>query len=170
YLALARGGNAIPLRYSLQDPVADGEQVLEPAIAAAVTEALTDPLARVRLLRGRSPFDIGFPVAVKTGTSSGYRDAWTVGYTAERTVAVWVGNADGSATRGVTGAGGAGPLFADVMRRAMLDVSSRAPLFHRDLLEPVEVCALSGLRPGAQCPDRVMQRFVPDHAPTTGCD
>ncbi|HET6583434.1 MAG TPA: penicillin-binding protein 1C, partial [Nannocystaceae bacterium] len=169
YLAVARGGNAIPLRYSLADAVPDGEQVLEPAIAAAVTEALTDPLARVRLLRGRSPFDIGFPVAVKTGTSSGYRDAWTVGYTAERTVAVWVGNANGDAMVGVTGAGGAGPLFADVMRRAMLDVTSRAPLVAADALELVEVCALSGLRPGSGCHDRVHRKFVPGHVPDEGC-
>src|SRR5262249_27554383 len=39
-----------------------------------------------------------------------------------------------------------------------------------DALQHVEVCALSGLRPGAQCPDRVMQRFVPGHAPHSGCD
>jgi penicillin-binding protein 1C len=169
YVALARGGEAIALRVVASETAPVGTRVIDPAIAAAVTEMLSDPLARVRLLAGRSPFDIGFALAVKTGTSSGYRDAWTVGYTAERTVAVWVGNADGSATRGVTGAGGAGPLFADVMRRAMLDVPTRAELFDRGLLEPVEVCALSGMRPGAQCPDRITRRFVPDHLPAEGC-
>jgi penicillin-binding protein 1C len=170
YVALARGGEAIELRVVQDEDPPPGVRVIDPAIAAAVTEMLSDPMARVRLLEGRSPFDIGFPLAVKTGTSSGYRDAWTVGFTAERTVAVWVGNADGSATRGMTGAGGAGPLFADVMRRAMLDVSTRGELFDRDQLESVEVCALSGLRPGAQCPDRVMRRFVPGQAPTGGCE
>lgn len=170
YLALARGGAAIPLRYSATDPDATPTQVIEPAIAAAVTEALADPLARVRLLRGRSPFEIGFPVAIKTGTSSGYRDAWTVGYTAERTVAVWVGNASGEAMAGLTGAGAAGPLFADVMRRAMLDVTSRAPLVREDALEIALVCALSGQRPGSACHDRVHRKFVPGHAPSEGCD
>lgn len=169
YVAVARGGAAIPLRYTDADPQPSATQVIEPAIAAAVTEALADPLARVRLLHGRSPFDIGFPVALKTGTSSGYRDAWTVGYTAERTVAVWVGNANGEAMTSITGAGGAGPLFADVMRRAMLDVTRRAPLVPADALETIEVCALSGARPGAACHDRVHRKFVPGDAPTEGC-
>ena len=70
-----------------------------PAVAAGIGDSLSDPLARVRGLGGSGPFDIGFPVAVKTGTSSGFRDTWTVGYTHERTVAVWVGNASGRETR-----------------------------------------------------------------------
>ena len=38
-----------------------------------------------------------FPAAVKTGTSSDFRDTWTVGFTRDYTVGVWVGNFDGSA-------------------------------------------------------------------------
>lgn len=168
YVALARGGEAVDLRMIEGDPITP-RRVLDPGVAAAVTDALSDPMARLRLLEGRSPFDIGFPMALKTGTSSGYRDAWTVGYTRERTVAVWIGNADGTATHGLTGAGGAGPLFADVMRRAMLDVPSRMPLLADGALERVEVCALSGERPNEGCPDRVRRGFVPGAAPSTAC-
>ncbi len=168
YATLARGGSFRPLRYTPDDPVAPNRRVLAPEIAAAVTEALADPLARVRLVPGRSPFDIGFPVAVKTGTSSGHHDAWAIGYTRERTVAVWVGNADGRAMHAVTGASGAGPLFADVMRRAMRDVTTRRPLWDPELLVPVEVCPLSGLPPGPACPRAVTRRIpaasMPDHA------
>ncbi|MBX7080203.1 MAG: penicillin-binding protein 1C [Nannocystaceae bacterium] len=170
YVALARGGEAIELRVDHDALPATPRRVIDPGVAAAVTDALSDPLARVRLLHGRSPFDIGFALAVKTGTSSGFRDAWTVGYTRERTVAVWIGNADGSPTKQVSGAGGAGPLFADVMRRAMLDVPTREPLLPPGALEHVEVCALSGDRPGAQCPDRVVRRFVPGATPARACD
>ncbi len=170
YVALARGGEAIALRTVLDlEPVVP-RRVLDAGVAAAVTDALSDPMARLRLLEGRSPFDIGFPLAVKTGTSSGYRDAWAVGYTRERTVAVWIGNADGTATHGLTGAGGAGPLFADVMRRTMLDVATRMPLFASGSLERVEVCALSGARPTELCPDRVSRGFVPGNAPAQGCE
>lgn len=170
YVALARGGEHLPLRTVLDQPAGAATRVLDPAVAAAVTEALSDPLARVRLLpAGHRPFDIGFPVALKTGTSSGYRDAWTVGYTRERTVAVWLGNADASPMHEVTGAGGAGPLFADVMRRAMRDVPTRAPLFDPGLLQPVEVCALSGHRPGEACEHTVMRRLAPDHVPDEPC-
>jgi penicillin-binding protein 1C len=136
--------------------------------AAAVTEALSDPLARVRLARGRSPFDLGFAVAVKTGTSSGYRDTWAIGYTAERTVAVWLGNADGAPTHELTGASGAGPLFADVMRRAMRDVAQRAPLWDAQLLTSVQVCPLSGQPAGPACPDRVLHKIARGSAGRAG--
>ena len=169
YVALARGGEAIALRYTADDPAPAPVRVLDRSVAAAVTESLADPMARVRLLRGRSPFDIGYPLALKTGTSSGNRDAWTAGFTHERTVAVWLGNADGSAMRDVAGATGAGPLFADVMRRAMRDLPTRAPLFDADALVVVDVCPLSGLPAGPACPEAVARRFHPDHVPGEAC-
>ncbi|AKT39116.1 penicillin-binding protein 1C [Chondromyces crocatus] len=172
YVALSRGGRRIPLRTLLpapDEPLPDGEPVLDAAAAALVTEALSDPLARIRGLHGRGPFTLGFPVAVKTGTSSGYRDTWAVGYTRERTVAVWVGNPDGSPTRELTGASGAGPLFADVMKRAMADVPVRSPLWEAALLEEAEVCPLSGQLPGPACPDRATRRFRRGAAPHEAC-
>lgn len=169
YAALARGGLALPLRYRLDDAQPAAREVIAPEVAALVTDALSDPLARARLLPGRSPFSIGFPVAIKTGTSTGYRDAWTAGYTSERTVVAWVGNADGRPMKGVTGATGAGGLFADVMRRAMRDVGTRRPLVPPDTLETAAVCPLSGLRPGSACPHGVARRFMPGTAPETSC-
>jgi len=109
-------------------------------------------------------------VAAKTGTSSGYRDAWTAGFTHERTVAVWVGNPDGSPMRGLAGAGGAGPLFADVMRRSMLDVTTRAPLWDSSLLVAAEVCPLSGHLAGAACPEHAHRLFARDQTPAARCD
>lgn len=170
YVALARGGDAIALRFTATDPVAAPVPVFAPAVAALVTEALADPLARVRGLHGRGPFALAYPVAVKTGTSSGYRDTWTVGYTRERTVAVWLGNADGSPTARLTGASGAGPLFADVMRRAMTDVPQRRPLWDPELLVEVEVCPLSGAPVGPACDERVHRRFAKDHVPSDMCN
>ncbi len=187
YVALARGGRWIPLRATIErvdhgdtllegvahaDPAPGdgGLAVIEPGIAALIAESLSDPLARVRGLHGRGPFDLGFPVAVKTGTSSGFRDTWSAGFTHERTVVVWVGNADGSPTRGLTGASGAGPLFADVMRRAMRDEPARAPLFHPGQLELVEVCPLSGKLAGPACVDHVSRHFVRGHPPAEACD
>src|SRR6185369_10896849 len=116
------------------DPEPRGHRVVPAEVAASIAEILADPLARVRGLHGQGPFDLGFPVAVKTGTSAGYRDTLTAGFTAERTVVVWVGNADGAPTHELTGATGAGPLFADVMHRAMQDIPARAQLYDPALL------------------------------------
>ncbi len=169
YVTLARGGERIELRLTDNDPDAAPAAVMPREVAASITEALADPGARVRLLRGRSPFDIGFPLALKTGTSSGYRDAWTAGYTHERTVVVWLGNADGSPMREVTGGSGAGPLFADIMRRSMREVATRTPLWSDDALDVVHVCPLSGDLASDACPDAVARRLPAGGGPTEPC-
>ncbi|MBS2014896.1 MAG: penicillin-binding protein 1C [Deltaproteobacteria bacterium] len=172
YATLARGGEHLPVRDRLPakgEARKGAERVLEASAVAAVAEALADPVARVRGLRTRGPFDFGYPVSVKTGTSTAFRDAWTAGFTRERTVVVWVGNATGSATSKLTGAVGAGPLFFDAMSRAMRDVKERRPLFDADLMEEVEVCPLSGHRPGLACTDHVRRWFPRGHAPTHTC-
>lgn len=169
YVTLARTGEAIELRVRLDDPEPFPRRVLPRATTAAVVEALSDRGARLRLLHGRSPFDIGYPLALKTGTSSGYRDAWTAGFTHERTIVVWLGNADGSPMRDVTGGAGAGPLFADLMRRAMQDVTTRGPLWPDDALQVAHVCPLSGSVATEACPDAVARRFPVDAAPMEPC-
>jgi penicillin-binding protein 1C len=178
YVALARGGERIPIRFTAPSEAdlgrapaeSDRVRVLDAGAAAQIAEVLSDPLARVRGLHGRGPFDVGFPVAIKTGTSSGFRDTWTAGFTHERTVVVWVGNADGSATMGLTGATGAGPLFADVIRRAMRDAKERAPLWDASLLEIAEVCPLSGKLAGPACSEHASRHFIRGHLPTESCD
>lgn len=172
YVTLARGGESIPLRLrrESESPNERPQRIMDQEVAALVTESLSDPLARVRGLHGRGPFDIGFPVAVKTGTSSGHRDTWCAGYTHERTVVVWLGNTNGAPTQKLTGATGAGPLFADIMRQSMKNVAHRAPLWNTDDLESSEVCPLSGKRPGPACVDHASRHFIRGKAPTESCD
>ena len=174
YATLARGGTYTPLRFTADEAslgqASAGTRVIQPAVAALVTEVLSDPLARVRGLHGRGPFGLMYPVAVKTGTSSGYRDTWTAGYTHERTVAVWLGNADSAPTVQLTGASGAGPLFADIMDRVMRDVPSRAPLWDQTQLVALDVCPLSGLPAGPACDEHATRRFAHDHLPEGTCD
>ncbi len=171
YVTLARGGEHIVLRERSSDPpsMATATRVIEASAAASIAETLSDPIARIRGLRTRGPFAFPYPVAVKTGTSTGFRDAWTAGFTRERTVIVWAGNADGKATNKLTGAVGAGPLFFDVMKRAMNDVRDRASLFAADQLEEASVCPLSGQRPTAACTDAVRRMFPAGRAPTQPC-
>jgi penicillin-binding protein 1C len=166
HATLARGGEHLPL--TVRPREAQARRVIEAEAAAAVTDALSDPLARVRGLGGKGPFDLGFPVAVKTGTSSGHRDSWTVGYTRERTVAVWVGNPDGRPTAELTGGAGAGPVFADVMRRAMTGVP-RAPLYDASLLTTATVCPLSGRPATSACPEAVTRRIPASQGPAEAC-
>jgi penicillin-binding protein 1C len=109
-----------------------------------------------------------FKTAVKTGTSKGYRDNWTLGFTREVTVAVWVGHFDGSPLVRSSGATGAAPLFREVMLAAMRG-REVAPLVDRSDLVQAEVCALSGELPGEACPHRTHELFLPGSAPRTPC-
>ena len=108
--------------------------------------------------RGGS-LDFPFDVAVKTGTSEGYRDNWTIGYTREVTVGVWVGNFDRTPLANSSGVTGAGPIFHSVMLAAQRRVAGHLLESATPLATPPpgvarrQVCALSG---------RACQRLVSD--------
>ena len=66
------------------------------------------------------------PAAVKTGTTTDWRDNWTVGYTPDLVGGVWVGNADNTPMLGVSGVSGAGPIWRDVMEMAHKGLPARS--------------------------------------------
>ena len=165
YATLARGGRWRPVKAVRGVARAAGRaeprppeqrRVMPEAVAEQLADVLADPRARVAAFGADSPLDLPFEVAAKTGTSKGLRDNWTVGFTREVTVAVWVGNFDGSAMRGTSGISGAAPLFHAAMEAAMRGREPR-PLrladrpLRDETLVPVEVCPLSGGRPTAAC-------------------
>jgi penicillin-binding protein 1C len=153
-----------------EHPVSESEpeRVLDARIAAVITDVLADPAARSSAFGRGSALELPFPVAVKTGTSKGYRDNWTIGYTREVTVGVWVGNFDGSPMVRSSGVTGAGPLFRDVMLAAMAGREARPLVDHTGLVE-VEVCALSGALPNGDCPHRRHELFPSDSVPHERC-
>ena len=89
------------------------EPVLEPGVAYLVSAILSDNISRQRVFG--TALNLTRPAAVKTGTSQSFRDAWTVGYTPQYAVGVWVGNSDNSPMRNLPGLTGAGPLWKELM-------------------------------------------------------
>ena len=140
YSMLARDGAFLPLRFYRRALLASGAElsrsvprpsaVIEPRIARVLIDILADDLARAPEFGRGGPLAFPFQVAAKTGTSKGFRDNWTVGFTREVTVAVWAGNFDGTPMTGSTGISGAGPLFHEVMLAAMRG-RAPAPLLDR---------------------------------------
>ncbi len=106
-----------------------------------------------------------FRTAVKTGTTTEYRDNWTVGFTPERAVGVWVGNADNSPMRNISGLDGAGPIWHGVIEAAMADVTPSWPQ-PPDGLVRATVCAPTGELPSANCPSTTEEWFVAGTEPT----
>ena len=109
-----------------------------------------------------------FPVAAKTGTSKGYSDNWTAGYTRERTVVVWAGNFDGSSMTKVSGITGAGPIFRALMLLGMKGIHP-APLVDESRLVHARICPLSGELAGPSCPSSMDEVFAKDHPPAATC-
>jgi penicillin-binding protein 1C len=179
YRGLARGGVLGPLVSVLAARDAEGQPLGVPReletrrflprdAVALLTDVLSDEAARAPAFGLDNALRLSFPVAAKTGTSRAYVDNWTVGFTAERTVAVWAGNFDGVPMHKVSGISGAGPIFARILALAMRGLPAR-PLVDRGRFQHVRVCALSGQRASRHCPSAVEEVFLPGTAPREDC-
>ncbi|MBH0239709.1 penicillin-binding protein 1C [Methylobrevis albus] len=111
YAALARGGMPVRLsdRPGESGPVADARPVLDPRSAAYITAILAG---------GPGITTTASRVAIKTGTSYGYRDAWAIGYDGRHVIGVWAGRADGAPVPGLVGVEVAVPILRDAFVRA----------------------------------------------------
>lgn len=181
YATLARGGVYKPVRMvrrierprtaPIELAPAAGQRVIPALVAAQVSDILRDAHARSASFGDHTVLDLPFAVAAKTGTSKGFRDNWVVGYTEAVTVAVWVGNFDGSAMENVSGISGAGPIFQAVMTAAERrhGSASEARTDSHQGLRRVEICALSGGIATADCPHKIHEWVAPD-ALLSSCD
>ncbi|HEY2325815.1 MAG TPA: penicillin-binding protein 1C [Thermoanaerobaculia bacterium] len=167
YSVFARGGTYIAPRAVLNGAAAPSpRRLLSQRTAFWITDILSDSAAREFIFGRGGSLDFPFPVAVKTGTSQAYRDNWTIGYTRDVTVGVWVGNFDRTELHHSSGITGAAPIFHDVMmaaatpRETIIDPPPN--------VERAPVCALSGLRPSTECPN-VAEEWVATDAPVKFC-
>jgi penicillin-binding protein 1C len=160
YVLMARQGRQRPLQMLATESAArtSDPQIGSPETWALITDMLSDPHARARAFGVDSVLQLPFAAAVKTGTSSNYRDTWTVGFSQDYTVATWVGNFDGTPMRNVSGVTGAAPLWQRIMLRLH---QNREP---NRFAPPAgmtrrPICALSGYKPNSACPT-VVQEYL----------
>jgi membrane peptidoglycan carboxypeptidase len=185
YAAFANGGQRVTpfgisrvetldgegIRYSVlgnaQSPIPNAQYPLDPRVAYLITDILADNIARIPSFGEQSALRIGRPAAAKTGTTTDWRDNWTMGYTPDLATGVWVGNADNAAMLDVSGITGAGPIWHDFMTSALRDTPPR-PFPRPNGLARVEVCADSGLLPSSivSCPHRRYEWFIAGTEPT----
>ncbi|HTA39211.1 MAG TPA: penicillin-binding protein 1C [Candidatus Acidoferrales bacterium] len=150
YAAMAHGGDDAPLRLVADAPSPAPVRIGDRPAWMLVTDMLADPFARAKSFGLHSVLEMPFPAAVKTGTSSDFRDTWTVGFSRDYTVGVWVGNFDGSKMQGVSGVTGAGPLWS----RIMLHLHERdepLPFAAPPGYVRTQICATTGHAPAPGC-------------------
>ena len=115
YGALADDGVLQDLVWLQHGPRNAPRQLLSADSARLVGGFLSDPLARLPSFPRYGPSEYPFAVALKTGTSQGYRDAWTVAWSADYLVGAWVGRTDAGPMAGLSGARTAARLVQSVL-------------------------------------------------------
>lgn len=147
-------------------PDANGACAKSAPYAYLITDILSDNDARTPAFGTNNPLKISRRAAVKTGTTDDFRDNWTIGYTPDLVVGVWVGNANNTPMENVSGITGAAPIWHNVMERAL----GEAPV--HDFAVPagivkLEICIDSGMLATDLCPQdrRRMELFVQGHTP-----
>ena len=162
YATLANGGELKPLAFTAGMKAPTTTRKLLSPEAAFIT---------VDMLQANPRPDTGQPafprVAWKTGTSWGFRDAWTAGVFGSSVLIVWVGNFDGSSNPALVGVQTAAPLFfniVDSLRSQGLDPGEPARAMPANLAK-VPVCAASGDLPNDECKDLATTWFIPGKSP-----
>ena len=156
YAGLARGGTAMRAKFLASEhrPLA---RIASREATAIITDILCDNEARQKSFGLRSPLAFEQRVAAKTGTSSGFRDTWTVGFDKEHTAAVWAGNFDGRPMRDTFAVRAATPLWAAIMQELLRRDDPLDPPIEDDKFATAnpssgglvrsEICKTTGLLP-----------------------
>ncbi len=146
----------------------EAERVFSAEVAYLMSDIMSDDVARAPSFGSNTALTLpDRRVAAKTGTTNGWKDNWTMGYTPQLTVGVWVGNTDNESMENTTGLDGAAPIWNAVMR-----------YYHQN--QPAEwysqppgvtsrtVCVPSGLLPTPSCPasSQRTELFVAGTEPT----
>jgi penicillin-binding protein 1C len=163
YAMMANGGTLRDLHYLAGDKPGHARQMLSPEAA----------LVTIQMLGRAAPDSVPFssegnalPVYWKTGTSSGFRDAWTAGLFGPYALVVWTGHFDGRGNPAFVGADTAAPLFFDIARAlsAQNDLKDKImPALAKAKVSKVALCSTTGL-PGA-CAASREDWFIPGKSP-----
>jgi penicillin-binding protein 1C len=157
YAGLARGGLAMQAKLV----ASESHQIMRIASVEAtdiITDILCDNEARRKSFGTNSPLAFDERVAAKTGTSSGFRDAWTVGFDREHTVAVWAGNFNAHPMHDTLAVRSAAPLWASLMHELLRSDHPLNPP-NADLARR-EICVVTGMLPSRFSAGRTTELFL----------
>ena len=141
-------------------------EILTPQLAYLMNNMLSDRLARCPAFGCPNALELpeNRPVAAKTGSTNDFRDAWTIGYTPQMVVGVWLGNTDNSAMSDLPGSKGAAPVWQALMSWIHQELPIATWPQPSGIVER-RVCNPSGLLPTPYCPT-VAELFIQGTEPT----
>lgn len=150
YMVLAANGSYSPLRALHSDNYQTPQPVFSAETTSLIASILSDPEARQLEFGSGSLLNLPVQTAVKTGTSSDYRDAWSVGFNHQYVVGVWMGNLDRSSMFNITGSTGPALVLRGVFAELNRWQQGR-PLYLSPKLARISICRKSGHRAGPDC-------------------
>ena len=162
YAVLANEGEWQALRFTKNQAEEPGKRLLSAEASYLVLDMLKDTD------RPSASTHFSIPVSWKTGTSSGYRDAWTAGIVGPYALAVWIGNFNNQGNMAFIGKEIAAPLFFEIASALHAQTGPLIALPHhpqRLHLTKVDVCKESGMLPNHFCPDTESVWFIPGKSP-----
>ena len=170
YAALANKGRLQNLRWYQQQSPASPTQILTTE-ASYLTLQMLGENARPRQSYQNVWVRNSIPVYWKTGTSYGYRDAWSIGVFGPYVLAVWVGNFQGDGNPALIGRQAAGPLFFSIVDAVRTQVQGfeNTRIYRPDTVKNIQVCALSGDIATPFCPVKDKAGFIPGVSPIKKC-
>ena len=130
----------------------ENERIFSAEVAYIMSDIMSDDVARAPSFGSNTALTLpDRKVAAKTGTTNGWKDNWTMGYTPQVTVGVWVGNTDNESMENTTGLDGAAPIWNAVMRYYLRD---KPPVWYDQppTVTSRTICVPSGLLPTESCP------------------
>jgi membrane carboxypeptidase/penicillin-binding protein PbpC len=140
--------------------------ILSPELAFLINDVLSDNAARAPAFGSNSPLVVeDRTAAAKTGTTNDFRDNWTLGYVPQLAAGVWVGNADNSEMKNVSGLTGAAPIWQAVMGYATRNLPAVSWPTPAGLVR-ARVCVPSGLLLTELCPETREDYFIRGNEPT----
>lgn len=169
YAAFARGGILLePRFFSDQGRRSGARRIFSAETSALIGDILADPHARRREFGAGGIMRFPKQTAVKTGTSSDYRDVWAVGFSDRFTVGVWMGNLTREPMREVTGAIGPALLLRAIFAKLESGAPGEPLALPHGLISR-RVCSVSGIAAGPGCP-AIDEWFVRGKEPRQSCN
>jgi penicillin-binding protein 1C len=164
YAALADDGVMTGLVFAREQKREPPRRVLSVDTARLVTSFLSDPQARLPSFARNGPLEYPFAVAVKTGTSQGYRDAWTLAYSHKFIVGVWLGRADAGTMKELGGVSSSARLAHAVL--AQLHGAQAGDIAADGFLpplgrEPIDLCLAGAARSDGSCAQTMREWVTP---------
>ncbi|MBT5717202.1 MAG: penicillin-binding protein 1C [Opitutae bacterium] len=169
YATIARGGLFTPAKYFVNSESSRMQRVYSEEASYILTDMLSDPSARDLTFGDFFNQKLPFKLALKTGTSTNYRDGWIVGYTPQHTIGIWVGNFNGEPTAGLSGAEAGGSILVDILNELYPNGFS-SPFFRPERVVSAEVCSYSGMKPNKFCPHIKRELFIDGMEPGEICN